>query len=239
MGLAIGLSSGCSDDTTKDPTPVASDALSGAQRRLAELAGLAASASYDVTYALDARTGDKGTIRIVAAPPSYRVDVTVGGGKPSTFIDRDGTVVSCTSTAGKASCFLVARPGEQVPELFDPGVQRLFSDAVADLAANPERYAVQTSSATPLNDAECFDVRRVEPSASGSASASPPSLPTADPTGFETGRYCFGADGVLTRLEVSTGTLTLASRGPTPLPTAFDPPATPIALPDLPSATPS
>ena len=234
--LAV-LAAGCTDDpATPDREP--GDRLTVAQRRLAGLAGLAATASYDVTYDLAARSGGEGTIRIVAAPPSYRVDVALGG-TPSTFIQRAGTVVSCTTAAGRASCFLVARPGEPVPDLFDPGVQRLFSDAVTDLAANPAAYAVDvvTPSASPGGRVECFDVRRLEPTEDESASSG--ALPTSDPTGFETGQYCFGSDGVLTRLAVSTGTLTLKARGPAPTASLFDPPATPVALPDLPSSSPT
>lgn len=213
--------------------------LSAAQRRLAELAGLAAKASYDATYSLDARTGDRGTIRIVAAPPSYRVDVQLGGAEPSIYIQRAGTVVSCRVSAGKPSCFLVARPGEPVPDIFDPGVQRLFSDAVADLAARPSSYVVETQPGKALAEgepaAECFDVRR---SASTEQASATPSAP-ADPTGFETGQYCFADDGLLTRLTVSTGTLILTSRGPVPASALFDPPARPAALPDLPTPSPT
>ena len=236
--LTVALLAGCSDDPPAKPDPEPSEALSAPQRRLAELAGLAATAAYDVTYALSAASGDKGTIRIVAAPPSYRVDVTLGGGEPSTFIQRDGTVTSCTRKSGKASCFLVARPGEPVPELFDPGVQRLFSDAVAELAAHPDDYSVEAVAAAAPADDECFDVRRSAFASSASASAGPTPT-TTNPTGFETGQYCFGSDGVLTRLDVTTGTLTLQSRGTAPTAALFDPPASPIALPDLPSSSPT
>ncbi|HVF19569.1 MAG TPA: hypothetical protein VNA14_04935 [Mycobacteriales bacterium] len=231
--LTLALTS-CRGGDPAPPQVEPSDSLSAPQQRLAELAGLAAAASYDVTYALTAASGDKGTIRIVAAPPSYRVDVTLGG-EPATFIQRDGTVTSCTRKAGRASCFLVARPGEPVPDLFDPGVQRLFSDAVAELATHPDDYAVESipaESAPPADQGECFDVRRV------AASTSASTAPAADPTGFETGQYCFGPDGVLTRLDVTTGTLTLESRGAAPTESLFVPPATPVALPDLPSASP-
>lgn len=233
--LAV-LAAGCVRADT-GPAAAPGEALSPAQRQLAELAGLAAAAEYDVTYDLAATTGDRGTIRIVAAPPSYRVDVALGG-EPSTFIERAGTVVSCTRKAGRAACVLVARPGEPVPPLFDPGVQRLFTEAVADLAANPERYDVTAAASgrpAPAPPATCFDVRRIGSTASPSAVAAD----QTDPTGFETGQYCFGADGVLTRLAVSTGTLTQRSRGPAPSADAFDPPATPVALPDLPTASPT
>ena len=227
LGVLLVSCSGGSDN------PAGGDErLSAAQRRLAELAGLAAKASYDVTYTVVAATGEQGTVRIVAVPPSFRVDVIVSGA-PSTFIQHGGSTVSCAMKSGRPACLLVARPGEPVPDVFDPGVQRLFTDAVADLAAHPERYVVTTASPTAAPDAEseCFEVRRL------AASASP--SPTSDPTGFETGQYCFADDGVMTRLSVVTGTLTQAGRGPKPTAALFVPPATPVALPDLPSPSPS
>ncbi|HVE98040.1 MAG TPA: hypothetical protein VNA12_02565 [Mycobacteriales bacterium] len=234
------LVGGCTEDAEPpDVVPVPADGLTASQRRLAEMARLAEAATYDATYTLRAASGETGTIRIIAAPPSYRVDVALRGAAPSSYIQRDDTVVSCTTKAGRTSCFRVAGPGEAVPELFDPGVQRLFSAAVADLAAHPEAYVVADAVApTPGGEAgaACFDVRRTAPSGSADpATASP----TADPTGFETGQYCFGTDGVLTRVAVSTGTLDLASRGPAPTADAFVPPASPVALPSLQSASPS
>ncbi len=250
--LVAALVAGCSSGTTDKPTPTpaASDGLSRAQVRLAELAGLAARASYDATYDLDARSGDRGTIRIVAAPPSYRVDVSLRGAEPSIYIQKAGTVVSCRLKSGTASCFLVARPGEPVPEIFDPGVQRLFSDAVADLAADPAGYAVEelpsSASAEGVPPASCFDVRRQNSAAITSGPSSTPSAgggatpsASADPAGFETGQYCFADDGLLTRLAVSTGALVLLSRGPAPTSALFDAPARPAALPDLPSTAPT
>lgn len=230
--LAIALGACNYNSVEPTPTPSKDDGLTRPQRRLAELAGLAAVAAYDATYALRAASGETGTVRIVARPPDYRVDVTLRGGEPSIFIQRAGSVVSCSTKARRVSCFTVARPGEPVPELFDPGVQRLFSDAVRELAASPASYVV-TDAAAPAspNGAECFDVRRQAPSGSATAAAAP----TADPTGFETGQYCFGTDGLLTRVAVTTGTLDLATRGPVPGPDAFAPPATPRALPALPS----
>ena len=227
--IAATVLSGCFGGA--DPVaPRLAGGLTPAQERLAELAHLAATASYDATYSLRAASGDAGSIRIVVAPPSYRVDVALTGSAPSLYFQRAGTAVSCSTKASRPSCFLVARPGEPVPELFDPGVQRLFSDAVADLAARPERYVVlRAASSAPSQPpgTECFDVRRVD--------ESPAAAPVTDPTGFETGQYCFGTDGVLTRLAVSTGTLTLTKRGPAPTAAVFEPPATPVALPPLPT----
>jgi len=243
--LLLGCSSGGTDEPGPRPSSTTSGGLTQAQQQLAGLAGLAAAASYDATYDLDARTGDTGTIRIVALPPSYRVDVTLRGAEPSIYIQKSGTVVSCRLKTGKPSCFLVARPGEPVPEIFDPGVQRLFSDAVADLGANPAGYLVDVIPSEPLAvgtvPATCFDVRRAGPSASPSASPdpSPSTANPVDPTGFETGEYCFADDGLLTRVAVSTGALVLKSRGAAPTLKLFDAPAKPAALPDLATAAAS
>jgi len=245
VAIAAVALAGCGEGSTTPRPGPSGDRLSGAQRELATIAGLAARASYDATYSLAAATGESGTLRIVASPPSYRVDVSLGG-TPSIFIQHEGTVVSCATKASTPSCFLVARPGEPVPELFDPGVQRLFIDAVADVAAHPERYdvaAAAPASPAPIEASACFDVERLDPSASASTSTSTSTsasatAPPVDPTGFETGQYCFATDGLLTRLAVSTGTLRLTKRGPAPTPALFSPPASPAALPDLPSPSP-
>jgi hypothetical protein len=172
----------------------------------------------------------------------------------ASFFALKNGIVSCSSKAKKKTCFLVARPGEEVPALFDPGVQRLFRDAVEDLAANPNDYVVRridgvptatptatTTSPTPtptataspsllpIPEGECFEVTRT--------------IATPDPeqpAGFENGTYCFAEQGVATSINVKSGTMTLVKLlGPPPA-AAFKPPAKVQKLPDLtPSPTPS
>ena len=133
----------------------------------------------------------------------------------------------------KATCLLVARPGEPIPPTFDPGVQHLFSDAVRELAKDPSAYTVSALADVPaiaaVPAARCFRVERV-----GS-----PQAGDAGPGGFETGDYCFAERGLLTSVRVATGDLVLVRVGRAPTSKDFAPPATPAVLPELSSATPS
>ncbi len=231
--LALAGCTGKPSVTSPDPGVLA-------RNRLSLLAAKAAGNSFDATYRFTERaTAATGTIRIRQVPPQYRLDISTTT-TASFFALRTG-FVSCTRRKNRTdySCFLVARPGEPVPDLFDPGVQRLFRDAVTGLAEYPRDYAVQALSPSPSPSAspgvpagECFHVERT----------STPS-PRADgqvPAGFETGDYCFAEEGYPTRYDVATGTLVLVAVGPAPDPTAFQPPAKPATLPDLtPSPTPT
>ena len=208
------------------PTPSASPTLTPEQLDLARLANKVVTSRYDAVYVFEApATRDVGSLRILASPPNYPVDIT-NRGSTSIFIVTAARTVSCSITPqNKRSCFLVARAGEEIPDLFDPGVQHLFSDAVADLGKNPMAYQVTR---TPnvrlpggLPDGYCFDVRRVDPIAG------------EDPVGFETGRYCIAERGVLTQLSVTTGRITLKKLGPPPAAAQFNPIAPVAALPDL------
>jgi hypothetical protein len=221
----------------KDKKKTDDDAAGRAARgRLAVLAGATANGSYDAVYKFEQRpSGTSGLIRIRQLPPQYRIDVTAKS--TASFFSLTNSVVSCTEKNKKTSCFLVAKPGEPVPALFDPGVQRLFRDAVEELAANPNDYSVTTvaepspepspdPNTLPLPHGECFAVTR----------ASTPS--PDDGGGFENGTYCFAEEGLATYIEVASGTLTLRTLRPTPKADAFKPPATVQKLPEL-SPTPS
>jgi hypothetical protein len=217
--------------------------------RLAVLAQATANAEYDATYHFVQHPSNAhGQIRIRQSPPQYRIDV-IAKGQASFFALRTG-IVSCSQKAKKKTCFLVARPGEEVPALFDPGVQRLFRDAVADLAANPNDYVVtEAPPPTETPSASVSASASVSPSPSAAAlpvgecfaitrSASAP--PASEKGGFEDGTYCFAEQGVATSITVASGTLTLTALGPPPDATAFKPPTTVQKLPDLtPTPTPS
>lgn len=184
--------------------------------------------TFDATYTFTAKaTGASGTIRVVQRPPEFRVDFTAGG-STAQFFDLPSGVVSCTRKE-KVSCFLVARPGEPVPALFDPGVDDLFRDAVRDLATRPEAYDVTVApnptGAAALPAATCFHlVRRV--------TSPPPS------EGFESGDYCFTESGIPYAFRVASGEMTLQSLGTAPDDAAFTPPAPAASLPPL-SPSPS
>lgn len=232
--LAIGCDGSPAPAPSFDPpseTPSAAPTLSDDQKDLARLANKVVHTRYDAVYTFEApATKDTGSLRILASPPNYRVDIT-NRGTTSIFLVTRTRTVSCSITRqNKRSCFLVARAGEEVPDLFDPGVQHLFSDAVADLGKNPLSYVVTRAANIRLPgglpDGFCYDVDRVEP------------VVGEDPVGFETGRYCFAERGVMVLLAVKTGRITLKKLGPPPVAALFQPIAPVAALPDL-SASPT
>lgn len=220
--------------TTHKKTVVPPDP-DAARNRLAQLADLTAKASYDATYKFAQRgTGARGTVRIRQVPPQYRIDIATKD--VASFYYLRSQVISCSQKGAKKACFLVARPGEEIPSLFDPGVQRLFRDAVVDLAAHPADYTVSvvpptpptaTPAPSPVLANECFLVNR----APATASAAP------ERAGFENGTYCFGTEGIATLIDVSSGSLTLLSVGAPPTSAAFKPITTVTKLPNL-SPTP-
>ena len=239
----LALVVGCTNDAKKKPPAIddGSEAARAARGRLAVLAQATANGAYDATYTFvqhPSNTG--GVIRIRQSPPQYRIDVVGKNDTASFYALRSGNVVSCSRTPKKKTCFLVARKGEEVPPLFDPGVQRLFRDAVQDLATNPTDYDVTpvpaptgtptpTPTATPAAVGECFTVNRTD------------AAPTPSPRGgFENGTYCFSeADGVATRIEDASGTMTLTKLRPAPAADAFKPITKVLKLPELtPSPTP-
>ncbi|HVF03695.1 MAG TPA: hypothetical protein VNA20_02535 [Frankiaceae bacterium] len=253
----------CTGGTTeRRPDPDA--ALRDARARLAALARATADGSYDAEYRfVQTASRASGSIRIRQRPPQYRIDIASKGG--AAFFALTTGVVSCSTEKRKATCFLVARPGEEVPGIFDPGVQRLFRDAVEDLATNPGDYLVRpadgpptpsappTATAVPtLPSATPSPTRTATPSATPSATASAAPLPAGEcfqvervdttpnpdqPVGFENGTYCFAEQGVATSITVASGTLTLVRLLAPPEPAAFQPPAKVQKLPDL-SPTP-
>lgn len=237
LAVLVGLVPACTDK--KKPTPPDPEAgLRAARARLAVLAQATANGVYDATYRfVQEESNATGTIRIRQRPPQYRIDIN-SKDSASFFSLKTGTV-SCSARKSKRSCFLVARPGEEVPALFDPGVQRLFRDAVQDLATHPNTYLVTaippspSPSATPSPGAlpvgECFQVQRIK------ASTGPD-----QPAGFEDGTYCFAERGIATRIEVASGRLILRDVGGAPTAKAFKPTAKVVKLPNLsPTPTPS
>ena len=214
-------------------------ALRDARARLAVLAHATANGVYDAEYRfVQLPSNTSGTIRIRQSPPQYRIDIE--SRDAAAFFALTTGVVSCSVKAKKRTCFQVAKPGEEVPALFDPGVQRLFRDAVEDLAANPSEYIVTRVDTPPSASAptpgpsvpvgECFAVTRAD-------IAPDP----GEETGFEDGTYCFAEQGVATSISVASGTLTLVRLRAKPPAAAFKPIAKVQKLPEVPTptATPS
>ena len=250
MFLALLLLTACTDKEKPDPDA----SLREARSRLAVLAKATADASYDAQYRfLQLPSNTAGVIRIRQSPPAYRIDIIRTDG--ASFFQLPRGAVSCSSKGTKKTCYRVSGPGQEVPELFDPGVQRLFRDAVEDLAANPGDYLVTkvggppgatpsgtasitttpspvatASGSLPIPPAECFHVER-------SGGATPDA---SEEVGFENGTYCFAEQGVATSISVDSGTLTLVKLLGAPPAKAFEPPALIRNLPKLtPTPTPS
>ena len=240
LTVLLALAAACTGRDRPSPATSPTGGSSVAQEQLAGLARTAAAASYDATYDFEARTaGDKGVIRIVTLPPSrYRVDIVSGGRTAQIYSTEDG-VVSCALKAGtQTTCVRVAGKGDPVPEVFDPGVQHLFTTGPAALASNPQGYDVRSLPDAPaagdLPGGKCFHVERI-------ADLQPVSPGTVTPEGegFETGDYCFDeASGVLVSATVTSGALTLSKLGPAPTAAAFTPPATPVLPSGSASPTP-
>ena len=217
---ALLLVTGCTEEAKK---PAEDTALREARARLSVLAQATANGEYDATYWFVQKPSNaSGLIRIRQQPPQYRIDIT--SKDSASFFSLTSGTVSCSQKVKGAkknkTCFLVAKPGEPVPTLFDPGVQRLFRDAVQDLASKPNDYTVTTAPAPPppspapspsptasAPGGECFLVTRA-----GEATE-----------GFEDGTYCFAENGVATAIAVASGTLTLTALGDPPHPDAFKP----------------
>jgi hypothetical protein len=243
---ALALVTACEKDKA-DP-----DAdLRAARGRLAVLAQATANGSYDATYRFVQRpSGTAGTIRILQSPPQYRIDVV--STNSATYYALTTGIVSCSRKGKKKTCFLVARPGEDPPALFDPGVQRLFRDAVEDLAQHPTDYTVRTVPNPLVSSGPGPSSGSPSASASPSPSASPglptgecfavnrAASPSADRNGFEDGTYCLDERGVATYIDVASGTLTLTRLLDPPDARAFKPITKVQQLPDLtPTPTPS
>lgn len=182
---ALALLGGCTDSKPERPTPAEEEA--SARARLAVLAQKTADGAYDATYRFVQRPSNAtGTIRIRQDPPQYRIDVTSRG--TASFFALTTGVVSCTIKLPRGTtCFLVARAGEEIPALFDPGVQRLFRDAVEELAKHPNDYRVTRVErpAAAVSPPEAPPSTPVSPSGAAPSGAAP-SAPTPTATGSGT-----------------------------------------------------
>ena len=207
-------------------------------KALTTFAAKAAKASYDATYDFTAVRA-KGLLRIIAAPPSYRVDFSIGPQAVAIYQIAIGTVSCGTSQDKPVTCALVSGPGEKIPSAFDPGVQRLFTNGLEALARNPGGYAISglpDGTGKPgIPVGKCFHVERL----ADLETVSPGAI-TAPGQGFESGDYCFDpASGVLTSVKVTSGTLALAKAPSTPVAADFTPPASPRPLAPQPSDAPA
>jgi hypothetical protein len=231
---------------TASATTVATPSATGtgtaeAREELVALAGKAAEAAYDATYDFDAALagGSSGTLRIVAAKPDFRLDLVRGTQTASFYTVRAGSVACSGPTGGGTpSCYLVAKPGEPIPDAFNPVVQELFTTAAQGVRDKPEDFRVTARPDAPaiggVEGGRCFTVQRQ----SDLRTPTPGQAPEPG-KGFESGDYCFDpATGVLLSAKLRSGGLALTRLGPKPTAKEFVPPVTPTALPSQ-SATPS
>jgi hypothetical protein len=123
-------------------------------------------------------------------------------------MSADAGWVACAKT-DRTTCVLAAAKGKPVPAAFDPGVGRLFTTALPQLATRtsglyPSGYLVASGD---VPAAACVEV--VAP---------------------DTGRYCVTEQGVLRRAKFPGGTLDLVSVSAAVDAARFAPPVTPTPL---------
>jgi hypothetical protein len=182
------------------------------------LSGLAAkgvAALFTGTYALDSVDPKQADakVTIYRLDSSYRVDVTRKGATSILMTTKDG-LVSCQVQASRRTCFLVGAAAKPPPELFDPGLQRLFTTDLVALSRG-EGITVTPAGILPaagsIGSATCYRV-------SGAGVADP-------------GEYCLTDAGVLRRAQFPSGRLELTALSVAPAASAFAPPVKPTPLP--------
>lgn len=219
LGLAL---TACSSSTkpSASPTPTVSPSASpavSAAVQLARLAALSAKSSYSASYTV---TGaHPGRVYVLRTPSGYRFELATGAGKTARramLIRTTAGTVSCTVVPTPVTCLKVAGPGKGLPAVFDAGLQHVFSDYLVLLSRVGADYTV-TEAIAGSAGGQCFDVSPVaSPAPTGAVAA---------------GTYCFGPDGVPTRVTYPSGSLVLLARGPAPKAKDFVPPVAPRPLP--------
>lgn len=221
---AVLLAGGCSDggpDTSAatlaggQPTAAPESDGSGppADEALAALAKRGTAADFTARYALDSTDGPDATVQVFKRGSRYRVDITQHGITAQLITTAKG-LVSCQRRGVAADCFLVAAPGEQLPALLDPGLQRIFTTGLELLAADHESVQVRRADPLPSSStgpaASCFAV-------SGE--------------GIDDGEYCLLDSGIPARASFAAATLELLGTGEPPPADVFVPPTKPTPLP--------
>jgi hypothetical protein len=210
--LTLGLAACGQDDPGPAPTtpvPSLADDAPDARADLAGLATLAQDHAYAALYSVDDGKGvARNVVATVAVDGTWRVDVSggaLGGTADVTVVSTKAGVYQCTVSSPQQpitpTCVRVANPGKDVPDAYDPEVERLFRPA---LTVFTDRQApLSVAAVQPLTGAKgsCFSVDTI------AAALSAP---------VDVGIYCYTADGLLTAARVDFGTLTLVSTGAGP-----------------------
>lgn len=149
--------------TSASPSPTATSTPPVTARAQARaLARQLQGRPLDVTYRIKRSNPDQpgGTVRIQRVGQRYRVDVTRGSSTSSLRTAPRG-LVSCLRTPNGRSCFLVAKPGDRPPVLFNPGLQRIVTQAMPTLARGSASVRRDGTWRAPQNygQATCFKVK--------------------------------------------------------------------------------
>ncbi len=177
------------------PTSPSATAASGPLADLARLARLGAGASWTGTFAFTPSNPSTppSTVRIYKQGGQYRIDI-VSASATTLFMTTPKGYVSCQLGSTSRICLLVGPLDHPIPNVFDPGLQRIITTDLTGLAAAPPEVTVHASGSMAqepgLPTAACFQV-------SGG---------TVDPGG-----YCLSDAGVPRLLTYPTGTLALTS----------------------------
>lgn len=235
VGVVSALTlTGCTTDepaVTASPTPSPTAATSPppedltAQERAQQLAALAPDA-FKATYRLTTRRNlPDATVVMRVLGERFRLDLTRGRTTSVLAYGRRG-VFSCQIKEPKdakdrieRTCFLVAKNPENLPPLFDPGLQRLFRSTTETLSRGGRQVTVRRDGTWTaphgLGGSECFAVRGPN---------------------VERGTYCYLADpgpyiGLLARAVFPSGRLEIREVSRALRDGAFRPPVRPTPLP--------
>jgi hypothetical protein len=182
------------------------------------LSGLAAkgvAALFTGTYTLDSVDPKQADakVTIYRLDSSYRVDVVRKGATSILMTTRAG-LVSCQVQGSRRTCLLVGDAAKPPPDLFDPGLQRLFTTDLVALSRG-EGITVTPAGILPatgtIGSATCYQVAGAD---------------LADP-----GEYCLTDEGILRQAQFPSGRLELTALSAAPAASAFTPPIKPTPLP--------
>lgn len=202
------------------PTPATSPTPSpsgptGPQADLAALAKVGVTASWTGTFSFTPSNPltAPSTVRIYKKAADYRIDIA-SSNATTLFMTTPQGYVSCQLGSTSRICLLVGPLNKPIPNVFDPGLQRIITTDMSTLASAPAGVTVEASgsmaSEPGLPTAQCFQV-------SGG---------TLDPGG-----YCLTDAGVPRLVTYPTGTLALTSLSGAPGGQVFTPPASPTPVP--------
>lgn len=184
------------------------------------MARASARASYTADYAVTGAGFAAGpaSLRVSVRPPAYRVDLTTAD-VTSVLLSSGNGPVSCRIGGRPTTCFQVAAKGQPVPELFDAGVQRVFTSYLTTLAGGTVGYVVaEVPPPMPrpgMPAGRCFTVR--------AATGTRPTVAN--------GTYCLTEAGMPTSVTFPSGAMTLVRTSAPPEARYLQPPSSPTPLP--------